>query len=111
VKQTLSAASPSGKVYEGIRPQSSGVPALTFIVASRNPDEHLRGDSSLLNARVQVDAWAKHAKEAEQLANEARLLMLGSSVLQATTVSGFDDFEEDTKLYRVSQDFSVWLNT
>ena len=91
------------QVHPLVLPQESAYPAITYQNITDVPHNHLKGSSSTVNARVQVDIWAKSYKEAKDLYQSVKSAMSGSLVL------GTNEFyEKETRLYRVSIDFSVW---
>lgn len=82
-----------------------------FIVFSRVvsvPNVSLGGSSNLQNTRLQVDVYAR---------TRARAVEIDALVLPALEAAGFssvveigvqDLYEPDTRLRRVSHDFSIW---
>lgn len=111
VNAALLAGSPALRVWYGVRPQGVNAAGIVFQIVDRIDEEHLRGDASLARARVQIDAYSTDAKEAEALCDEARALLLASMTFQTHTLSGFNDYETDTGLFRFSRDFACWFNT
>ena len=64
------------------------------------------GASDVQNTRVQIDAYAR-----EYPAVDARARAIAAAVggaFNGVRLSVQDFFEDETRLYRVSQDFSVW---
>ena len=66
------------------------------------------GASNLQNMRVQIDAYAPDALTAATLGESIQIAM-AESAINNVCLSAQDFFEDDTHLYRVSQDFSLWL--
>ena len=66
------------------------------------------GASNLQNARVQIDAYAPDALTAATLGESIQIAM-AESAINNVCLSAQDFYEDDTHLYRVSQDFSLWL--
>ena len=66
------------------------------------------GASNLQNVRVQIDAYAPDALTAATLGESIQIAM-AESAINNVSLSAQDFFEDDTHLYRVSQDFSLWL--
>lgn len=64
------------------------------------------GASDVQNTRVQVDAYARDYPTVVSLARAIAAAVAGG--FNGVRLSEQDFFEDDTKLYRVSQDFSVW---
>ena len=48
----------ASRVYWLDRPQTTGLPAITLQIISRDRDQHMDGFQELQFARVQVDVWA-----------------------------------------------------
>ena len=67
------------------------------------------GASKLQNVRVQIDAYAPDALTAATLGESIQIAM-AESAINNMCLSAQDFFEDDTHLYRVSQDFSLWLS-
>lgn len=67
------------------------------------------GASNLQNVRVQIDAYAPDALTAATLGESIQIAM-AESAINNVCLSAQDFFEDDTHLYRVSQDFSLWLS-
>lgn len=87
--------------------QNSTVPYLVWQRVIQPTNTSAGGPSDVQNTRIQVDAYAKDYPTAESIAAAASAAILGAA-LQATRIGVQDFFEDDTQLYRVSQDFSVW---
>lgn len=66
------------------------------------------GASNLQNVRVQIDAYAPDALTAATLGESIQIAM-AESAINNVCLSAQDFYEDDTHLYRVSQDFSLWL--
>lgn len=112
VYNTLVAGSPPMAVYWQVLKLGTDVPAVVFLIIFRQPEEGLSGeDCYLLHAHVQVDCYALSQRTADEMAGDVRRLMLDADDFAAKTVGGFDDYEDDTRRYRSTQEFSVWLST
>lgn len=85
--------------------ESNAYPAISYQRVTSTPVVSLQGSSGLDNVRVQIDCWARTYKEVKALAAEVRLVMQSIGALPATDV---DDYEPETKLYRVIMDFTMW---
>lgn len=107
----LIAGSPAVRVYPNILPPNPLLPASVFTLVSRVDEENLDGtDADLTNAHIQVDVYAQTQNEADAVAELIRARMLAASDFAAWSAGGFDAFEDDTLLYRVMREFSVWKN-
>jgi len=97
------------RIYPVVRPQSSTLPALVYTPFGVDQVNNLAGrDSSLRFIRVQVDCWSRTFDEALVLAEAVKARMDTAASNFRTVLSpgsGFDDFEDDTRLYRRSMDF------
>lgn len=83
---------------------------VTFQIVTSAEGEHLRGDDGQVNARVTVDVWSLDDTLACAGMRECRALMQAAPYFSAYTVGGFEERETDTRLYRVSRDFSVAMD-
>ena len=91
-----------------MRAQAIQVPAVTLQRIALAPVNGLRGHMGLDDVRVQLDCYADSYAGARTLANACR------NALQAAghqMQSEFDNFEPDVspELYRITQDFQVWV--
>lgn len=103
--------SPAVRVYPNILPPNPLLPASIFTMVSRVDEETIDGaDAGLTNAHIQIDVYAKTQIEADVVADIIRMRMLAASDFASWSAGGFDAFEEDTLLYRVMREFSVWKN-
>ena len=96
-------------------PQNQVAPSVVYLKVGEDGDYHLQGDSGLGLVRMQIDSWATHADAATELANAVYDRLSGaqgtfSSVefRGAFVVSGRDDYDDTSKLYRVSRDYNIW---
>lgn len=99
-------------VWPNVRPEGSGLPAVTTQVIFTQGANDLDGeDGDLLNKRVQIDCWAESYDAARTLAETVRARMKTEAASFASLMlSDQDLFEPDTKLSRVSMDFSCWYD-
>lgn len=92
-------------IYLARMEQGAALPALVFQRISTTPSSTLSGINPTTRARLQVDAWAETFAEADALAAAARAaLLLSKSIWLDQRYL----FENDTRVHRVSMDFSVW---
>lgn len=97
------------RIYPLIMPQDGALPALVYTIVSAVPINSLGGFSGLINPRVQIDCWAKTYGQAKALAEAVHQAMdTRNANFDALLIDMRDDYEEDTKLYRVLQDYSIW---
>lgn len=105
----------SSRVYFTEAPQT---PAIPYAVIYRidSPRVHsMTGPSGLAAARIQVDCYAKTAKEAREVGAAVRVSLDGFRGLQSgVNVQGvllldeMDGYSESSELKRVTQDYRVW---
>jgi hypothetical protein len=95
-------------LYPVILPQSPTLPAVTYFRVSGGQENSLKGYSGLEHPRIQIDCWSLTYAGAKELANAVRAAMDLATTFKALCISDHDLFEDDTRIYRVSLDFSVW---
>lgn len=100
----------AARVYPLVRPQAAALPAVTYQVIDkpRLDTASLSGHNARVRARVQVDSWALVYSDVKSLAAAVRAALLSASAFTALNLDDRDLFEDDTLIYRVSADFSVW---
>lgn len=106
----LSGGSPTlvgDRIYAHVLPDGVAMPAISFSRVSTVAQNHLTGHGGLDLVRVQVDSWAATYDEAKSVAAEVRQRMQNAG-FKGLMANEFDDFEPDTKRYRVSTDYTVW---
>lgn len=98
------------RIYPVLLPQDSAYPAISYQNISNNPINHLSGESNQQNDRVQIDCWAETNDQAHAMADAVKLAMQGSANnFKAIRLTRIDlPYDNDTKLFRVNQDFSIW---
>lgn len=96
----------SQRVSYEIRQQDTVLPAVTLLLVSTVPMNHMRGQPTLDSNRVQVDCWAETKTAVWQLADACRAAMEAANCVMLSGSDG--EYEPDVLAYRVTQDFSVW---
>lgn len=96
------------KVSPLIKAQGISPPAVTVQRVATTPQNHLRGFGSLDQNRVQVDVWTAHRDEALDLASACRTAMQNAGHLCLGEFDNYDP-ETDPGLYRITQDFEIWV--
>lgn len=107
---TIEAPAPTragNRVYALVLPQDIAYPAISYQRISNGPVNSLDGHSGLDYVRIQVDAWSTKYWEAKLLAEEIRACMLAADFKARADIDS-DEFEVESKLYRVSSDFLLW---
>lgn len=102
------------KLYFGLADSSVKPPYATFTAAGSPSTGTLTG-STISNTRIQIDAYAKTASGARDLAlalNNAldgiAVVMPGLGRVTASRMNKFDKDEPDVRLFCRTQEFSIW---
>lgn len=98
----------SDRVYPVIAPQGASVPRIVYTPVAMDQVHNLGGrDGSLRFVRVQIDCWAETFDEALSVEAAVRSRMdTAASNFRSVLTSRFDDFEDDTRLFRRSLEFN-----
>lgn len=108
----LTAASPQTiaglRVFALIAKQGTPLPRITFQRVGNAPVTDFGGSSNLDQVRIQVDCWADDYLESKTLASQTRAILEAQS-FKALLISDFDEYEPDTRIYRVRQDYRCWF--
>lgn len=100
------------RIYPNLAPQGTPAPFVVFRVVSDVPDNTLTGSASstIVNSRVQIDAYAKRYLDAHQAADAVDVVLsaLAQVGLSAWREVTRDLYDNETGLHRVSADFSVF---
>lgn len=86
-------------------------PVLPYIVFTRivsNANNSLDGASDLQNTRVQIDIYANTLAQAEAVNRLLPAAMATGPWDSAVDLSAQDFYEPDTRLNRISRDWSIW---
>lgn len=88
------------------RPQAGANPSITMQLVDLTPETHLQGHANLDGARVQVEYWATTYDAALDLAAKGR-----TAISAADRIPVFEtrDYDFEVRLYRIAQDFLVWV--
>jgi hypothetical protein len=105
--QTLLAALVSGRCYPLTAPDPVTKPYIIYQAVSEVPQNSLDGATGLNNRRMQVDVYDTSYGATKTLAGSIKTAMAGAP-FNNLHLSSQDLYENDTKLYRVTMDFSVW---
>jgi len=105
--QALLAALVSGRAYPLVAPDPVAKPYTVFQVIVETPQNNLDGASGLSNRRFQIDHYATSYGAVKTLAESTKTAMAGAS-FKSLHLSSIDFYENDTQLYRIMMDFSVW---
>jgi Protein of unknown function (DUF3168) len=96
-------------------PQDQVEPSVVFLKVSETADYHLLSDSGLSQLRMQVDSWAQDPDTATQLANAVYDRLTGErgamdsiEVRGIFLLNGRDDYDDVTRLFRISRDYNIF---
>lgn len=106
------------RVYYVKAPQDVETPYVVFLEVS-SPREHSHdGSSHLTNARFQFSIFAETYYEAKQIADQIQSILQsfngtmggvgGVSIHGSFHQNEIDFWEEDTELYHIACDYSIW---
>lgn len=112
VRAALAGAAPvtalvADRISEAPRAQGEALPAIVLTVISRVAIQHLRGDASLDEVRIQVDSLAATKTAAAALAAAVRTAL---TTVDRILQNEIGDFDEETGTPVVSQDFTLWID-
>ncbi len=100
------------RVYPLIQPQPAIAPSIVYQVVIDTPLNTLDGCNAadIYQSRVQIDAYGNTYAEAQAVADAANAVFGSQKSQRFTSVrlTRRDLYESDTKLHRVSMDFSIW---
>lgn len=100
------AALVAARVYRsGRAPHDVGRPYVTWATIGGHTENYTSGPPGIEQALVQIDCWSTTEAQCAQLAR-AVVAVLQEHGYQSGIAE--DDFEEDTKLYRVMLQFHFW---
>lgn len=84
-------------------PQTTVPPYLVFTPVGVSTEQYFASPDDVDYDRVSIDCWALDFTTADAIATAARKALEGHGYL----ISGFSDYETETKLYRVTFDWST----
>ncbi len=99
----------STRIYPVELPDDASYPAIVYTNIGYMPENVLSQNNPECHARFQFDIWAKTYSECRTL-----LSILHSAIAAGLTgvfFSTFEDKEQNTRLYRISTDYSIWRTT
>jgi hypothetical protein len=95
------------RVYALVLPDGMARPAITYQRITSTPINDVGGHSGLDQVQLQVDCWADTYGAAKELAEQVRVVMQAASFM-ALLLTDEDEFEKESKLYRVRSDYLLW---
>jgi hypothetical protein len=97
------------RIYPEVAPQSTLFPLVIYRVVAQDPQRSVGGDSGIARTVVQVDCYALSLLTAVAMADAVKLAMFGNfSTFNGLAQDRRNDFDEEQRVFRVSQDFAVW---
>jgi len=102
------AALVGSKVYPGVIPQNTALPAVVYTMFYGGRVATLAGDTGGRNPQFQVDSWATTYEGAKALNEAVHTALAGAVAFKSTPLGDRDDADPDEKLYRVIAEFSIW---
>lgn len=98
-----------GHVYPQIAPPDAPSPRITWTLVSGSAGWTLAGWDGSTDAQLQVDAWALSKRDAIVLAGQAfdAISASGSDFCVSKAGRLPDDYEPDTRLFRVSWEYTL----
>lgn len=97
------------RVFPDVIPQGKQLPAVTYSMVSGQPENYMEAAPTLDSVTLQIDIWAFTGVEAGTVADKVRLA-LEDSGKNCLVRFNPDDYEPDTKRYKISFDFEFWLS-
>ncbi|MBD3795722.1 MAG: DUF3168 domain-containing protein [Epsilonproteobacteria bacterium] len=94
------------RIYPKIMPQKTDKPAAVYSIVSMVDNSGLSGCVLSQTARAQIDIYTLTFEEGVRIRNEVKA-SLYSSKLSISDMQNFDDYEDETELFRQIIDFSV----
>ena len=95
-----------GRCYPLTVPEKPVAPYAIYMQVSNTPEVTMENTIPVESTRVQVDVFSKTYAEVQDLSDQIRSVMMS---LGAIPLSAGDLYEGEVKLYRVTQDFSIWF--
>ena len=105
------------RMKEGVRDDS-----IVYFQTGETETYHFTAPTGLVGARMQIDAWSQSTDRARQLGDLVKDALGGYSgvwpfgasspsdtviVQGAFFLSGFEDYDQEAQLYRLSRDYSI----
>jgi hypothetical protein len=104
----------SARIYPMALPQNPTYPALTFANTGGQKIYDLSGYSNLENPHIQIDAWSTSYDTVKSLAGKVKTAMDAATSFSANLSGDADAYDDEIteagsqRIYRISQDWSIW---
>lgn len=105
--QAVLAALVGGRCYPMVAPDNTVRPYIIFLVVSNVPEVTLDGPVDTENRRIQIDVYDPTYSGVKTLELAIKAAMIAASFTNIPLVSR-ETYESETKLYRISLDYSIW---
>ena len=103
------------RVYPILMPQNPTFELITYQKISGVRGKQLSGTTGYARPVIQIDCWAESFLTAQTLADAVRSAvdgysgLMGSDVVdRAQIMNEMDLYENETQIFRVSQDYEIW---
>lgn len=97
------------RVFPDVIPHGQALPAVTYSVVSGRPENYLEAAPTLDSVTIQIDVWAFEGTTAGTVADKVRVALENGGKNCCVRLNP-DDYEPDTKRYKISFDFEFWLS-
>jgi len=99
------------RIYPLVLPQNPGLPAISFQRIANARVNSFDAGGGIDKPQIQIDCWAGTRRAARDLAKEVKRVVEGATSFGGWLLSDAEFYEPeiDPPLYRVSLDFSLWL--
>lgn len=98
------------RVFAEIAPQDTTFPLVVYRMIADAPVHSLGGASNLRRTLVQVDCYAATYAEAVAMGEDVAAVLVGNFTdLKGLQQDSRSMFDENSRVFSVSQDFAVWV--
>ena len=108
------------EIYKGFRSQGQSLPAVTFVRVTTVPTNGATGASGTEHVIMQIDCWARRDSEARKIAEAVKSSLNGWGKVSSPAIFSplltdeqniMEPADEGGQLgeYRISQDWSIWM--
>lgn len=104
----------AGRIYPVLLPQNPTYPAITYRLISDPREYSLDGADGLVEARYQIEAWAKLESQVDAIVEVIRLAMNAFvgvfgliDVSRARNVGGVDLYDPEVEVHHTAVDYLI----
>lgn len=105
----------STRIYPLVLPQKPTYPTVTYQRMDGERESGMTAEHGMAHPHIQIDSWGKTYASAKAVATQVRGALqrwgdadASPAVLDCFLESDEDDYEPDTGVYRVRQDWLIW---